>query len=301
MRRIGSREHFVVDDDMQRKELQRLLGTAKGEDRKGLIRNAIAALGTGNDTLTSTEESASSLSPLPAYNSNTSIDGSSLSLNYLHPHLNNIIPVEVVSTGGALKRPSSALRRPSITSLSTLTAIPENRAIVHETLDIISECDLVIDDIADISSSSYDCRFSPKSLFKKQSKSKSRATTNIVASPSAACIPGWICTGMLPQLLNICFNITWKMRRIEVTCFGVQEIKYTITSTRAFASDVQSNIFEKKSNTLFVCDLSTIPSSTTGPIGAVGNRLIISFSKATDDFFLVTSIKVNATSVGSMF
>lgn len=47
----------IGEDDLQRKELERLLSTAKGEERKGVIQQAIAALdasdanGNNNNTL----------------------------------------------------------------------------------------------------------------------------------------------------------------------------------------------------------------------------------------------------------
>jgi hypothetical protein len=73
----------------------------------------------------------------------------------------------MTSPYNARARPLSAQRRrPSVTAF--LDAIPENRTLLNRgTIDRFSEVDLTIDDIEDISSSSYDVRYPPKNVFKR--------------------------------------------------------------------------------------------------------------------------------------
>lgn len=124
-------------------ELERLLSTATDESRKLGIQTAIANLdifeSNGIITTSPTRNQFHSKIPLDSH--------------------------QMTSSSGRTRPLSAQRRRPSITSF--LDAIPENRTLLHRgTIDRFSEVDLTIDDIEDISSSSYDARYPPKNVFK---------------------------------------------------------------------------------------------------------------------------------------
>ena len=156
------------DVDLQRRELERLLTTAKDERRKSFIENAIASL----DLSTSAAAAeASAGSSDVAFSATGKAGSAALPLNAMpmHPGLKSVLmggsetaPFDsfMIGSGGLLQggrslqssssssfsapppaayskqpgtqRPMSAnVRRPSMTSL--LQAIPENRTIIHGT------------------------------------------------------------------------------------------------------------------------------------------------------------------------
>jgi len=195
---------------------------------------------------------------------------------HAHVFANQRVPVEVVSNSGRSRPVSAQRRRPSFSV--PLGAIPENRSLVQTSSS--ADVDLVSDDVSDVSASSYDSRFPPRNIFKNH-------------------MPGWIATGLLPQVLNICFNVRWRFRRMEITCYGVEEIQFSIMNVR----DIQSGekfYFERVSDSLFVHELqSAAGDESKRGSHHIGNRLLITFTKAIDCFFIVKSMKIKAISSDS--
>lgn len=283
---------LVDEGNLQRRELERLLTTAKDERRKSFIENAIASL---DLTASTTATGGSSNEPISMK--------SPASLSVLHPGLKSVlrngsdaVPFEsFMATGNEstqqisafptsssssppskfpLQRPMSAnVRRPSMTSL--LHAIPENRIILHGTVEENVEVDIAIDDIADVSSSSHDPRFPPINIFK---------------SPKLRTGRGWMPTGLMPQVLYITFNIGWFIKSIEVTCTGVEEISVAITSARVMSTSGSIKLQRVKEN-YFLYE------SEQGTQGTPGSKLCVMFNKATQDFFCVSEMKIRCLQV----
>ena len=97
-------------------------------------------------------------------------------------------------------------------------------------------------------------------------------------------------------------NVPWRFNRIEIICEGVEEISLNIMSSRSVSIETYFK-FEKSDANKFLFDapsavLCEYGSSTSTRLGKdslydsnIGNKLLISFNKASKNFFVVKSIK----------
>ncbi len=95
----------------------------------------------------------------------------------------------------------------------------------------------------------------------------------------------------------------WRFNRIEIICEGVEEISLNIMSSRSVSIETYFK-FEKNDANKFLFDASSAilyeyGSSTSTRLrkdslydNNIGNKLLISFNKASKNFFVVKSIKI---------
>jgi len=127
--------------EAEKRELRRLLESAKDEDRKEVIRKSLASLDEINDTYT----------PM---NTLKSVGSSG-----------NLLAQGQLEINSSRARPFSSTnkRRPSLSG-NSLLAIPENRTTHLSGGDLI-DVELTEEDISHISSTSHDPRYPPINLF----------------------------------------------------------------------------------------------------------------------------------------
>lgn len=138
--------------EAEKRELRRLLASAKDEERKEVIRKSLAALDE-SDTCT----------PMGTLRS----VGSS----------GNLLAQGQLETNSRTRPFSSTnKRRPSLSG-NSLLAIPENRT-THLSGDNVSDVDLTEEDISHISSTSHDPRYPPINLFNNPDLNKNGWVSN---------------------------------------------------------------------------------------------------------------------------
>jgi len=108
---------------------------------------------------------------------------------------------------------------------------------------------------------------------------------------------------LIPQVLTVGTNVPWRFKRIEIISEGVEEISLNIMSSRSVSIESYFK-FEKNSANNFVFDVSNAilyeyGSSINTQLTRdshhgvnIGNKLLISFNKASKNFFVVKSIKI---------
>ena len=140
--------------EAEKRELRRLLASAKDEERKEVIRKSLAALDEINDTCT----------PMGTLRSVGSTG--------------NLLSQGQLETNSSRTRPFSSTnkRRPSLSG-NSLLAIPENRT-THLSGDTVSDVDLTEEDISHISSTSHDPRYPPINLFNNPDLNKNGWVSN---------------------------------------------------------------------------------------------------------------------------
>lgn len=264
---IKASPKLLSENEIQRLELKRLLGTAKTTERVEHIKQALESLDNDSDIKIKPNQHIAAMHPNHShlFNSTKDIDN----------------PVSQVSK---LRPMSAQNRRPSLPFNSNLGVIPENKTLIHRNIDSNVETDMTVEDIDDICSSSHDPRYPPLNIF------------NTMHDSGA----GWIPTGLVPQILYINFHLRWLVRKIEITCTGVEEISINIMSGARIASNIYK--FKKTADDKFVFDIAISDnnadqnSAITGENGAgiIGKKIFVIFSKATTQFFKVTDMKIRA-------
>jgi hypothetical protein len=253
----------LSENEIQRLELKRLRGTAKTTERVEHIKQALESLDNDSDTKIKPNQHISAIHPNHShlFNSPKDIDN----------------PVSQVSK---LRPMSAQSRRQSLPFNSNLGVIPENKTLIHRNIDNNVETDITIEDIDDICSSSHDPRYPPNNIFN---------SIHDVGS-------GWIPTGLVPQILYITFHLRWLVRKIEITCTGVEEISINIMSGARIAPNIHK--FKKTANDKFLfeslSDGNTDQTSNENAAGVVGKKIFVIFSKANTQFFKVTEMKIRA-------
>jgi len=164
---------MLAEEDLQRRELERLLSTAKDKDRQDLILKAIHALDeqeagvsagrtNSGDSYTSGQGSVNAGLSKPS--SVHLLSPSTHASLFLGENMPVVETVTMTAGGSARMRPMSARRRLSVPNL--LDAIPEQtlpKTKVNRNEEII----MSVEDIAEVVASSFDRRFPPKSIFKQ--------------------------------------------------------------------------------------------------------------------------------------
>ena len=97
-------------------------------------------------------------------------------------------------------------------------------------------------------------------------------------------------TGLMPQVLYITFNIGWLIKRIEVSCTGVEEISVTITSSRVLSTSGAIKL-KRQRDDFFVFE------SEPGTQGTPGSKMCVLFNKSTQEFFCVSDMKIRCLQV----
>jgi hypothetical protein len=98
--------------------------------------------------------------------------------------------------------------------------------------------------------------------------------------------------------LFINFHLRWLVRKIEITCTGVEEISINIMSGARIASNIYK--FKKMADykflfeSVFLSDGNTDQNSNENGAGIIGKKIFIIFSKANTQFFKVTDMKIRA-------
>jgi hypothetical protein len=256
----------LSENEIQRLELKRLLGTAKTTERVEHIAQALKSLENDSDVKIKPNQHIAAIHPNHShlFNSPKDIDN----------------PVSQVSK---LRPMSAQNRRPSLPFNSNLGVIPENKTLTHRNIDNNVETDITIEDIDDICSSSHDPRYPP---------------INILKGVNSMDDIGWIPTGLVPQILFINFHLRWLVRKIEITCTGVEEISINIMSGARIASNIYK--FKKMADdkflfeSVFLSDGNTDQNSNENGAGIIGKKIFIIFSKANTQFFKVTDMKIRA-------
>ena len=258
----------LSENDIQRLELQRLLGTAKTTERVDFIKQAIESLENNSDSKVKPNQHISAIHPTS------------------HSHLFNS-PKDIdnpVSQVSKLRPMSAQNRRPSLPFNSNLGVIPENKTLMHRNMDSNVETDITVEDIDDICSSSHDPRYPPINILKGMN------TIQDVGS-------GWIPTGLVPQILYINFHLRWLVTRIEITCTGVEEISINIMSGARIASNIYKfkKIAEDKFlfESIYLSETNNEHNSNDGT-GILGKKIFVIFSKANTQFFNVKEMKIRA-------
>jgi hypothetical protein len=165
-------EKLENENEMQRKELSRLLGSATDKDRKEMLEKAIVALDNAHDDLAS-QDSANKFMLMHSPLVRESVFGSS--------PVANISAFGAVGGGplglGKVVRPISAQRQRSLSKANLLLeVIPETTIRGGEVeRDANKEQVLQLDDIADVQTSSCDTRFPPRGALFGQTNTRNRS------------------------------------------------------------------------------------------------------------------------------
>ena len=206
--------------EAERQELVRLLGTAKEADRREIIRNSIAAL----DATLNGEDSGGA--PLLSSSSSSSL---LLACNGLNPAITSRIlaggkvPLDTVSGSGRNRPTSAQRRRPSFTP--AFEVVPENRMLLHRSVDRSRETELSQLDVDYVFATCYDPLRPPLSLVPGCA---SKGIPEVSGS--------WISTGGSPQTLHVGLSQRWLVRRLSFRCEGVSRATLTIDNTGRYST-----------------------------------------------------------------
>lgn len=238
-------------DDERRRELQRLLRSTNNDERIDMLKKELSLL-------------ESSSRGDVGYASHTS---------------NSLFSNRSSSDVANRSRPMSASMRRF--SFSNLSAIPENRAIIHRSLtedDHENDVYICSDDILDICASSYDPKCELRNVFRYDSTPLQPLN--------------WISTGLAPQFISIIFNTRWNFRKLAISCVGVDEVSYSISSSRSIQSVKPDRdgalLLTKKSENVFVASLASETRQ-----GASGDKIVLLFTRTAGPFFSVRSIVIS--------
>jgi len=300
---------MIDEDELQRRELSRLLSTATDEDRKEVIRKAMSALDGHEKSFTKPDK-------FNVHALNPSVHAS-VFLGQTMPYME--------SMSSARLRPVSARRRPSVPNL--LDAIPEvmrdaNRNLASKEEEMV----LPYDDIAEVISSCNDVRFKAKNIFRHTiigsnagigspmhptgalsslkadrdfslsngslNLSHSNSNSHIISSSpksSTTSFPHrrspfnarkerersgcWISTGLVPHFLIITFYEKWMIRKVEVKGFAIEKmsvhINFSAASTYSSAKLLPMTRSVSDENK-FIIDLTNRSTATTAGDGKQG-------------------------------
>lgn len=191
-----------VDKEAEKRELERLLGTAKDEDRKEVIRKALASLD----------------SPVKAQGKIASN----------HAHLLNAqkLPLDQVGKNFQGMRPLSARTRSqsNLEVIHEVTSSDTGRQLHHPVSTIVETnyhrmsseefetcTELSVEDISSITGTSYDPRFPLDKLLPDGSSGRNNRAQ-------------WISSGMVPQCIFIKLKQRMLVKQVEVGAQGVKKI-----------------------------------------------------------------------------
>lgn len=245
--------------DVERNELIRLMGTAKDDYRKSIIR----------DSLNSLDSPDRKLKP------------GSFEPEKLNGNFTKSPPIRPIS---------ARLRRPSMNNLDVIQE--EKRLSMEKSMDMKGESTQAIiqlDDVYEFSTSSFDPSLSAWNPF----------NSNLSAKPSR-----WISTGLMPQFISIDLKLCWLIMDIRVICTGIEAVYITIEGsiTRVPMQQENSHTFSFSSSRLAESSAGRdTPSPTIGHGSSkiFGDRLLLTFDKATDVFFIVEKIRIQAVPTGA--
>eukprot|EP01039_Chlorochromonas_danica_P001872 gene1872-2049_t len=273
---------MLDEDELQRRELSRLLGTAKDEERKDLIRQALQSLDSHEKGFSNGSEKVN------PHHLNPSIHASVF--------VNNGLPT--VEVRNARLRPASARRRPSMANL--LDAIPESSHASNR-----KEIELSVEEIAEVVSSSYDPLCPPDSLFQPNGGSPSSPNHSVLNLPIPEDAPGlssharcWITTGLVPQFVSITFYEKWWIRRVQVRCQGVERLAVHVNYSTASAFSTAKLVpCVRKSEGLFEAEVAQSRASLEGLSleevqGVQGMGLMVVIQQSHSLFCSISQVRV---------
>jgi len=254
---VSDEELILREREAEKQELIRLLTTAKDEDRKEIIRNAIAAL----ETSTSGEEPTGTLQ--------TSLSASSLASLVSSRILSaGKVPLDTMSGSGRNRPTSAQRRRPSFTP--AFEVVPEvgdvsythlsppshspfllsspllpspplkNRMLLHRSVDRSREAELSQIDVESVYATCHDPQRPPMSLIPGCA---SKGIPEVSGS--------WVSTGYNPQSLFIVLAGRWLVRRVSFRCEGVKRTTLTIDNSGRYMPSQRLG-----DETFFVFDLT---------------------------------------------
>lgn len=254
----------MIDDDdfdeeeLQKRELERLLGTAKNKGRRDLIENALSTL--------DHQRVGSANSPFRPQNHISALHPTSHPQFFGHGIQKNIMDLKS-GTAFSKTRPMSAQRRrPSLTP--NLDIIPENISLARR--DNETESLLTVEDYNNIfTSSSTDLRFNPKFVVDTHNPNVKRKI--------------WIATGLLPQFMTIILHEKWLLRKIEIKCRGVESFSVYFDGLQEAITVIREN------SDAFIINLSNEEHSSLAT-----RKLTVKFTRASQIFFSVNEVKIKA-------
>jgi len=241
-----------MESEAQRRELQRLLKSANNGDRIDMLKKELSLLESGSTS----------------------------DVGHVSPTSNSLFSNKGSADAANRARPMSASMRRF--SFSNLSAIPENRAIIHRSLtedDHENDVYISSDDILDICASSYDPKYELRNVFSYD-------------NPSVQPLH-WSSTGLAPQFISILFHTRWTFRKLAISCLGVDEVSCIISGSRSIQGMQPGKDgalrLTKKSENVFMVSLS----GDRALQGVCGDKIVLLFSRVVDPFFSVRSIVIS--------
>eukprot|EP00607_Mallomonas_marina_P001674 CAMPEP_0182433034 /NCGR_PEP_ID=MMETSP1167-20130531/60331_1 /TAXON_ID=2988 /ORGANISM="Mallomonas Sp, Strain CCMP3275" /LENGTH=263 /DNA_ID=CAMNT_0024621209 /DNA_START=274 /DNA_END=1066 /DNA_ORIENTATION=- len=201
----------IDDEELQRKELIRLLETAQDAERIKFIQNALMVLDKDRKEHTERNGTAKVVHGPPSPGKGTLA----------------VPPFFKAGSGKALfdghyPRPSSAQNRPTSAHMrrpSNLDVIPEHRMLpfksrIQEREESEGEICLSVEHVKEIVASCEDPVYPPLRLFNDPSNDRAGAS--------------WICTGLCPQILSIRFHFVWTLKKVEIETTNVSSLSVSM-------------------------------------------------------------------------
>jgi len=279
---------LVGESELQRRELLRLLDTAKDEERKKFIVKALRELdqdssntnGTHNGDDPYSPPSRNQVSSPPYFKSRSSSrffaddENGPLDLN----------PRTFARPSSAQTRPTSAhIRRPS----TNLDIIPEHRILPFKSTIEAQEGEvlLTLDHVSDVFTSCYDPAYPPQRVFNDPCNDR----------PSGS----WVGTGMAPQFLSVHLNFPWILKKIEVECLGVLSLSimavFDDPSTVSLSSPPPVVLPNTRTNDTFVYvrDESRL-SELERKLDLPTKNVIIRIERISEPFFGIINLNIKA-------
>lgn len=245
-----------MDLEIERNELMRLMATAKNDERKAIIRDSLVSLESPEGAKKKGLASAS------------------------HRHHSMFetekIATETVFHKSPPMRPMSArLRRPSMNNLDVIQEEKKlSTSFENKSIDTSrSFVDVKIEDVDDISTSSYDPRQPLWNPFSSSSKVR------------------WVSTGLMPQFVSISFKLSWLIVEVKIKCRGVRR------ATLSMDGSVTRIPFRiENSTTLSCCTNDQADNITSILKESRSDKILIQFEDSTETFVTVENIYIKAVS-----
>mmetsp|Transcript_3394 Transcript_3394/g.5309 ORF Transcript_3394/g.5309 Transcript_3394/m.5309 type:complete len:261 (+) Transcript_3394:148-930(+) len=256
---FGSDEHDNFD--VERNELIRLMGTAKDDYRKAIIRDSLSSLDSPDRKYTRKKYGTHNVAAAHS----TIYEPEKLQCNFSKSPIRPI---------------SARLRRPSMNNLDVIQE--EKRISMEKSIDLKdhSVSYIQLDDVYEFSSSSFDPGLPFWNPFSLSNHSNSR----------------WVSTGMMPQFISIDLKLCWLIVDIRVTGFGIEKMSLSVegSANRVPMKKDNSTTFSFVSSSVMnSAEESSCPSKI------FGDRVLFTFEEATDIFFAVETIRIRAVPTGA--
>lgn len=271
--------------DIERNELLRLMGTAKDDYRKSIIQESLNSL------------SSPERKPTKAGALQNAFETEKVGRNF--------------SKSPPIRPVSARLRRPSMNNLDVIQE--EKRLSVEKLIDSKDDSHVTfihIDDVYEFSTSSFDPNLSNWNPFRHGITSSPHPSLVHSTSKHGGNIPKihygrWVATGLLPQFLSIDLKLCWLILEVQVVGQGIEEVSLSIEGS------LHKSPMTRENSTTFTFSSTSLKDPTSGlsssnsfslrssPSKTFGDRVLLTFEKASDVFFIVDSVRIQALPTGT--